>query len=243
MDASPPDAYPGGELELFREARNWKAYLAQQLAHVLEGEVLEVGAGIGGMTRGLCHARHSRWLALESDPELAAHIRADAESGRFAGAVEVQVGTLANLAPDARFDALLYADVLEHIENDAEELASAATHLRPGGSLIVIAPAHEWLYSEFDRAIGHHRRYTTESMRALSPPGLSLHRVRYLDAAGMLASMANRWLLHRDLPTARQIATWDRLLVPVSRWLDPLFAHRLGKTVLAIWSNSQEVRR
>ena len=122
MDASPPDAYPGGELELFREARNWKAYLAQQLAHVLEGEVLEVGAGIGGMTRGLCHARHSRWLALESDPELAAHIRADAESGRFAGAVEVQVGTLANLAPDARFDALLYADVLEHIENDAEEL-------------------------------------------------------------------------------------------------------------------------
>jgi len=37
------------------------------------------------------------------------------------------------------------------------------------------------------------------------------------------------------MPTERQILTWDRLLVPVSRWIDPIFAGRVGKSVLGIW--------
>jgi cyclopropane fatty-acyl-phospholipid synthase-like methyltransferase len=229
-------AYPGGELELFREAHHWKRYLAGQVAVELRGDVLEVGAGIGGMTRVLRNAGQASWLALEPDRELAARICAEVRAGRIGAPVEVRVGTLADLAEDARFDTLLYSDVLEHIGEDARELARAAALLRPGGSLIVIAPAHLWLYSEFDRAVGHQRRYTAESLLALRPPGMRLRRLRYLDSVGMLASLANRWLLRHPLPTARQIATWDRLLVPLSRGLDPLLGYRVGKTLLAIWS-------
>jgi len=56
-----------------------------------------------------------------------------------------------------------------------------------------------------------------------------------LDSAGTLASLANRLALHQSMPTLRQIAVWDRVLVPVSRVLDPLLAYSIGKVVLAVW--------
>jgi SAM-dependent methyltransferase len=144
-------------------------------------------------------------------------------------------GTIEDLPADAKYDAILYIDVLEHIEDDRSEMARAAARLNPGGALIVLAPAHPFLFTPFDRAIGHFRRYTRASMRQAAPATLSLEKLVYLDAAGMLASAANRILLRSAMPTERQILTWDRLLVPVSRLIDPIFAGCVGKSVLGVW--------
>jgi SAM-dependent methyltransferase len=150
----------------------------------------------------------------------------------------VATGTIGDLSADAKFDAILYLDVLEHIKDDCRELARAGVRLKPGGVLIVLAPAHPFLYTPFDRAIGHFRRYTRSTLQASVPVALQVTKLVYLDAAGMLASAANRLLLRRAMPTERQILTWDRLLVPISRLVDPLFAGRLGKSVLGIWHKS-----
>lgn len=114
-------------------------------------------------------------------------------------------------------------------------MARAAARLKRGGALIVLAPAHPFLFTPFDRAIGHFRRYKRVSLREAAPATLSVEKLIYLDAAGMLASAANRLLLQSAMPTERQILTWDRLLVPVSRLIDPLFAGRVGKSVLGVW--------
>jgi SAM-dependent methyltransferase len=148
---------------------------------------------------------------------------------------ELVVGTLSDLPRHERFDAILYMDVLEHIENDAAELGQAARRLERGGHLIVLAPAHQWLCTPFDRAIGHYRRYNAAMMRRLTPPETVLERLRYLDAAGICASLGNRLLLSSASPTVKQIKTWDGMLVPISRRLDPLLAYKLGKCVLAVW--------
>lgn len=217
--------YPGGELALFRAAVRWKAYFRAQMAPFIGGDVVEVGAGMGGTTALLARLPHRRWLCLEPDPELAAHIRSH----------EVRVGVLADLPAGERFDTVLYVDVLEHIADDRAELAAAAARLRPGGRIVVLAPAHQALFSPIDQAFGHHRRYDRAGLLAAAPPGLRLERLRHLDSAGMLLSLANRWLLRQTLPTPAQIAVWDRLVVPVSRVLDPLTGWRLGKSVLAVW--------
>jgi len=52
---------------------------------------------------------------------------------------------------------------------------------------------------------------------------------------GLSASAANRLFLSQSMPTAGQIATWDRLMIPLSRIVDPLLGHRLGKTAVAVW--------
>jgi SAM-dependent methyltransferase len=229
-----PDRYCGGELELFAQARHWKDYLRAQIAPHLSGRVLEVGAGLGGTTKVLAGLPHAEWLCLEPDAVLAAAIRRDVAAGALPP-VEVAVGTLAALPAGRLFDTILYIDVLEHIEDDRGELAAAAARLAPGGRLVVLSPAHAMLFSDFDRAVGHCRRYARDSLRAAAPPGLKLARLRYLDGVGMLASLANRWLLRKSLPSAADIALWDRVMVPLSRRVDPLLGYRLGKSVLAVW--------
>jgi 2-polyprenyl-3-methyl-5-hydroxy-6-metoxy-1,4-benzoquinol methylase len=222
--------YAGSELDLFEKARNWKAYWRSQIAGFVRGQVLEVGAGIGANTLTLAGLDYERWTCLEPDAALAARI-ALPPGGRHGAAA----GTIDDLPADAKFDAILYIDVLEHIEDDCGEMARAAARLKSGGALIVLSPAHPFLFTQFDAAIGHFRRYTRASLHQAAPASLSLEKLVYLDAAGMLASAGNRLLLRSAMPTERQILTWDRLLVPVSRLIDPIFAGRVGKSVLGIW--------
>jgi SAM-dependent methyltransferase len=220
-------AYEGGELGLFREAKRWKAYWSAFLAPWLRGDVLEIGAGIGTNTAQLFQAGH-RWTCVEPDPGFCEVLRG------LGLPIDVICGTSADLG-DTRYDTALYLDALEHIEDDAGELRRVAARLRPGGHLVVLAPAHQRLFSPFDRHVGHYRRYDAAMLRAIAPPGVDEVRVAYLDSAGLLASAANRLILAQSLPTPRQIATWDRWLVPVSTGLDPWLGHRVGKTVIAVW--------
>lgn len=82
----------------------------------------------------------------------------------------MQATTLAALPRDSRFDTILYIDVLEHIADDRAELVEAARRLNPGGYLVVLSPAHQWLFTAFDAAIGHVRRYTAKSLRGFRLP-------------------------------------------------------------------------
>lgn len=227
--------YAGSELGLFAAATRWKRYVARSLRTFVGTSVLEVGAGIGGTTQALCGGRRGRWVCLEPDAGLARQIDARVQGGDLPAFCETRTGTLRALPGEERFDTILYIDVLEHIEDDAGELERAAGHLAPGGHLVVLAPAHQWLFSPFDRAIGHWRRYSRRSLLALSPRGSRVVHARYLDSVGLLASLGNRLLLHSASPTPAQIRLWDAHMVPLSERLDPLLGHRLGKTVVVVW--------
>jgi hypothetical protein len=63
-------------------------------------------------------------------------------------------------------------------------------------------------------------------------------RLRYLDCVGLFASLANRLLLKSPSPTASLIKVWDSLMVPISRWFDPLLLFWFGKSVLAVWHDA-----
>jgi SAM-dependent methyltransferase len=228
-------SYVGNELELFAEAVHWKRYFRSAIADRLVGDVLEVGAGIGETARHLLDGRQRSWLCLEPDERLGTRLRAWAEAGDVAPLPTVQIGTTADLDPSSRFDTILYIDVLEHIEDDRAEMARAAELLAPRGALIVLSPAFQQLFSDFDRSVGHFRRYTRASLAEVMPPSLRRVRLAYLDSVGFLASLSNRALLRQALPTRRQIALWDRVMIPASRVLDPLLARSFGRSVLAVY--------
>ncbi len=227
--------YIGSELELFAAATNWKTYLAAILGRFIAGRVLEVGAGIGANIAYLCNPRVDNWTSLEPDPDLARRICRRIDSGEPPSPCRVVTGTIGDIDPTVTFDTILYLDVLEHIAEDRAELARAGDHLAAGGKLVVLAPAHQFLFSAFDAAIGHYRRYDRTGLCALSPEGCRLETFLMLDCTGFFASLANRIMLRTALPTKRQIAVWDKLLIPVSRRLDPLTGHKFGKTALAVW--------
>lgn len=227
--------YVGSELDLFAEVWNWKSYWSQQIRPFLTGDVLEVGAGIGSNTELLLDSGGAgRWVCLEPDPQLVARLEQKLRSTKSHRTYEAVCGTLQTLNSQ-QFDTIIYIDVLEHIEKDREELNAAASHLRPGGRLIVLSPSHQRLFTPFDAAIGHFRRYNRPMLRAISPASLRLERIRYLDCVGMLASTANLLFLRQSMPTKTQLRFWDGWLVPVSRVVDRLFLYSVGKSIIAIW--------
>jgi SAM-dependent methyltransferase len=238
----PPSArgfqYQGSELETFAGATNWKTYFSSFISPYIGRHVLEVGAGLGANTGFLVSSRVEQWVCLEPDPALAEEIRLKIRAELLPRVCSVRTGTLEELAGPLVFDSILYLDVLEHIADDRAELRLAASRLTPGGYLLVLAPAHGFLFSAFDAAIGHHRRYNLAALRAAAPSGLEMVDWRMLDAAGFFASLANRWLLRLSTPSRRQVSLWDRCLVPASRFLDRMTFYRAGKTVLIVWRRS-----
>lgn len=232
MSATEVFHYQGQELSYFAHASRWKAYWASQISRWISGDVLEVGAGIGTNTLLLQNENVRSWHCVEPDSGLRSHL---------AGAVNhlpycsTKTGTIRSVA-GLQYNCILYIDVLEHIQADRDELCEAEKSLRPGGHLIVLSPAHQFLFSKFDAEIGHYRRYDKFSLRACSPPGCKLDALFYLDSAGILLSLANRILLRQSTPNLKQIQVWDRFFVPVSQRLDEMLAYTVGKTIVGVWT-------
>lgn len=228
-------SYAGAELDIFAEAVHWKAYFGRVLRPYLGRRVLEVGAGLGATTLALCSGEEQEWWCLEPDPALLRQIEVRIRASQLPACCRPVGGMLRDVPASARFDTILYIDVLEHIENDRAELEAAAARLLAGGHLIVLAPACPALYSPFDRAIGHYRRYTRAALQALTPAQTDLILLRYLDSLGFFLSLANRCLLRQSLPDRRQILFWDRLLTPLTALTDRLSGYAFGRSVVAVW--------
>ena len=124
---------------------------------------------------------------------------------------------------------------MEHIEADKIEMQKAAARLNEGGHIIILSPAFPTLYSPFDKAIGHFRRYTRKTMSGLSPGGLRIVHNRYYDSAGFFASLMNKLFFRQHYPTLKQVLFWDRWMVPVSTVLDKILLHSFGKSIVTVW--------
>jgi SAM-dependent methyltransferase len=217
------------ELTLFSAAQNWKRYWAATVSKYLQGAVLEVGAGIGSNSTYLLTERVVNLTLLEPDEELFSTLG----EGVYPERVTCMKGGLSDV--DEIFDSIVYIDVLEHIEDDDLETSRAYDHLRSGGNLIVLSPAWQFLFSPFDQAVGHYRRYSRVSLRGKVDPRLQTVSEIYLDSIGLFASLGNRLFLRRSSPTRKQIEMWDRVMVRVSTFIDPLLFHSVGKTVVGVY--------
>lgn len=225
--------YPGDELVLFQHAKHWKKYFSRQVRPYIKGTVLEVGAGIGSTTLLLNDGSAKQWLMLEPDEQMYLALKEKIGANLFPGNCRLQSGTIDGAS--TMFDTIIYIDVLEHIEDDAEEMKKAAGLLNEGGHIIVLAPAFQSLYSPFDKAIGHCRRYSKKKLNKIAPAGLKLMSCRYYDSVGYLASVMNKLFLRQKMPSLRQVHFWDRWMVPVSAVTDKICFHSFGKSIIAVW--------
>lgn len=84
--------------------------------------------------------------------------------------------------PDNTFDTVLFLDVLEHIKSDAQALSESKRVLKPGGTIIITAPALQFIWSKHDTMQDHVRRYTRRRIRYLSQKiGLKIEFLSYFN--------------------------------------------------------------
>jgi SAM-dependent methyltransferase len=224
------------DLERLGTAKHFFDWVLDVFDPYLRGQVLEVGAGLGTITRKLVD-RYPDLSIIALEP--AGNVFADLEAY---AALTPQVGarrqTLAEYQPDPAdgFDAIVYLNVLEHIADDAQELHLAAKVLRPGGALLVFGPALEWLYSELDYRAGHYRRYSLRRLRGLATAaGFRVVSSRYFDVLGVVPYLVVYRLLRHDDIRGSTLWGYDRVVVPLSRLIQRILRNPpLGKNVVMI---------
>jgi hypothetical protein len=228
------EKYIGTELSLFARATNWKKYYVSIISPYVSGNVLEIGAGAGMTTKLFCPEKYERWVCLEPDPLLLENIKHLIDRGELPRSCIPQLGNIEDVK-DRLFDTIIYIDVLEHIEDDKEEIKRSLHCLQQGGNLAILSPAHQWLYSTFDSNIGHYRRYSKNTLSSVITSDFKCIKLIYIDSVGILLSLANKFILYGDNPSLTQILIWDKLVIPLSKVIDRLLFFSLGKSVIGIW--------
>jgi SAM-dependent methyltransferase len=217
--------YAGGqELHALSKSVRFHRWMASMLRPAIGADVLEVGAGIGTMTRALAETYpNAHIMSIEPDPALFALL-----NERVAGS-HVETATLSthDLEHQRQFDSVLYVNVLEHIEDHVGELRRAASLLRPGGHIGIIVPALPRLYGSLDAKTGHFRRYQKHALKHVAEQaGFVVTDLHYFDAVGVLPYWASIKVGSMPALSDRTTYLFDNILVPMSK-----VAHKLWKQI------------
>lgn len=154
-------------LDALSYAPKFNRWMAEIIAPYVGNRVLEIGAGMGNVTRHLC-PRRKVYVATDIDSEHNDRLR-----NRFRHRPSLLIRKLDVTRPEdfrpfeGQMDTVVCINVLEHIEDDSSALASIRTLLEPGGRLILLVPNDPSAYGTVDKLIGHHRRYTRAQLRKL----------------------------------------------------------------------------
>ncbi len=126
-------------------------------------------------------------------------------------------------------------NVLEHIPDHVAALRAAHRLVRPGGAVVMLAPAFGFAMSKFDRAVGHVRRYTVGSMTdAMRQAGLSVEQAKYVNIPGLAAWFIGIRLLRMTPKEGRILTTWDNQVIPRTRRWEAAHRAPFGQSVFAV---------
>ncbi len=194
----------------------------------LNARVLEFGAGIGSLAQIWAKQKGIKPICLEIDSKLKKIIQ-DRGFECYASLDDIE----------DQFDLIYSSNVLEHIEDDQKALEGLYQKLNPGGVLALYLPAFQYLYSDFDAAIGHYRRYgKAELSEKLITANFTIEKCEYADSIGFFAWLTTKTKKHdRNSKKSNdgQLKFYDQYIFPVSRVLDGFgIKYMFGKNLLAI---------
>ncbi len=232
-------SYTIEDQRLMTPAKNYFAWQCRLVTRELGRRVVEIGCGIGNFTGTLLDGRVV--LALDAEPLCVEQLKS-----RYPSAANLDVLNFdwAAAAWDQRLrprleafrpDSCVCLNVLEHIEDDREALLRMAAILQPGGIIVLLVPASPALYGPIDKQLGHHRRYTRNSVRQLAETaGLQVKSAHYMNAIGFFGWWVNAHILKREAQSAGQIGIFDRYIVPLSSRLEELVPPPFGQSLLVV---------
>lgn len=229
------DDFVAADLRQMELAGRYTDWIASQIRPHCGQRVLEVGAGIGTITRRLLgHADYV--CALEPNPACFEILQRN-----LAGApgVECRHGRIEDctleFTASRQIDTIVCVNVLEHVEHDLQTLRQLSAMLPgPAGRLLLIVPAVPAAYGPIDAALGHHRRYSRASLRSvLDQAGFSVASLRYSNLIGLLGWLFNARIARRVQQSDSQIRIFDALIVPWSSRLERVLPPPVGLSLVA----------
>jgi SAM-dependent methyltransferase len=231
-------SFAAADLEVMSDAENYVAWIFSELvAPHLGRSVLEIGSGIGTFsTRIAAQPKVEGLTCVEIDASCAAAAREARAASPGHARVEQIVGDYfaAPLAKD-RYDTALLINVLEHLPDDRAAVRKARSELRMDGTLVIFVPAFDLLMSDLDRRLGHHRRYTTGSLRRLlEGAGFSVVTLRYYNFTGFLGWLWRFRIRGRTAQSPGLVRFFDRVILPIQLRVERMLPLPVGQSVYAV---------
>jgi SAM-dependent methyltransferase len=215
-----------------QDQRRYRAFQYELIASHCGPSVLEVGAGLGEFATQFHGLR--RHVVTDVDPGCVASM-----AQRFGDRPEVEARQLdltgGPVDIGAKVSTVVAINVLEHIEDDRAALRTLASMVEPGGQIVLWVPGYQQLYGDFDRRVGHVRRYTPRTLTAaIAGAGLRAEEARPVNLLGGIAW----WLTVRrggvGRPRAGLVRVYDRVVVPTTRLLERHVTPPFGQSVLGV---------
>lgn len=221
-------------LEVGRSARNYRKWLSRLTFPYLGDNPLELGAGLGDfanewLTMGASHLTLSENSSARVNVLTQVYRNVDRVKVRSLNAEERLESWGSN------YSCVISLNVLEHIEDDMTTIRSAHQVLRVGGVFVAFVPASNFLFSEFDKLIGHHRRYSKDLLRKrVIEAGFQIEKIHYVNFAGWFAWLVGMRLLRLRPKDGVLLALWDRLVIPITMTAERLITPPFGQSLLVV---------
>ena len=219
------DIYTGAGpdiLDALSGAPRFNRWMADTIRPYVASRVMEIGAGIGNLTRVLVSGRKC-YLATDIDPEHMARLTTRFHHRPNLRVAACDLSNPADFAPFAgQMDTVVCLNVLEHVEDDLLGLRSIASVLQPGGRAIILVPHGQEIFGTLDTALGHYRRYSHDELRRkMELNGFRVERILNFNRISRPAWYVSGRILKRKALGRMQLKTFD-LFVPLWRRIDAL---------------------
>lgn len=187
------DLHSGAEeLERIEEGDFWSKVKLQLILRLIEGkDVLDVGCGAGRLSKALSDKGYSV-TAVDCDEKAV-------EITKRKG-IKVFKADFVVWEPPGKFDCVVLADVLEHIEDDKSTLRKIHNMLNPQGSIVLNVPSYQFLFGKHDVGLGHKRRYSAKTLKVnLETAGFQVVYCRHWDLLALPITVLTK-ISSRDYP-------------------------------------------
>ncbi len=236
--------YIGKDLEAMSFAVNYHKWILKEFRVFLGKNIVEVGAGTGSFSELLLKENPAS-LALVEPSEMFEHLKKNLAQTE----TSTEISFYHSIFRDAtdkivekhRPDTIIYINVLEHIEDDLLELQTIYKTLGKDGHCLIFVPALMGLYGEFDRKVGHFRRYSKKNLEAICKSvGFEIVRSKYFDLAGILPWFIKYKVLKSDNLSSGAVSIYDKIAVPVMKRFESLVDVPLGKNILMVVKKTED---
>ncbi len=230
--------YLGRDLEAMSFAVNYHKWILDEFRPLLGKKLVEVGAGTGSFSELLLGEKPESLTVIEPSEmfnrlkQNVSQIKTDTNINFYQ---TIFARVCQEIAAQNKADSIIYVNVLEHIENDSDEISMIYQTLEKGGKCFIFVPALMSLYGEFDRKIGHFRRYTKIGLEEkCQSAGFKILKLKYFDFTGILPWYVKYKLLKSDSLKREAVTLYDKIAVPVTRTIESLITPPIGKNLLLI---------
>ena len=213
-------------------------WVYQSIQPYLKGEILEIGSGIGNISKFLIRDNYSVTLS-DYNPEYCQILKKN--YGHLPNIKGIEQINLQNdsyqddyFLMKESFDTIFLLNVIEHIKDDEKAVTICKFLLKKGGNLIMLAPSYSFLYCRMDKELGHFRRYTLSKLAALcSNAGLNVIHKQYFNVLGIAGWLVSGKLLTHPSLRKNELDLFNKL-VPLAKLLDRLVMKSIGLSSIII---------